>query len=301
MIGTALAARNPDQNIEWHLRTFHAFAQYFKRFLSGTTDGREGLFFERVDALETMTVFPFLLGLYEATEDDSERIPILEDLESFLVRRMVCRLTTQGYTRLFLEMVAELSKDGGYTRGGVRGFLLRQTAESGKWPNDEEFLASWLETPLYRAVTRGRLRLLLRALDSALHDKKTEKYELQHGLTVEHILPQYWEAYWALPPKEGEEPEKYVERKQRRDHLLHTIGNLTLLTQSLNTGASNGPFARKKAEILKHTILNLSKFLHDVDDWDEDGIRQRGKDLFKVAKRIWAYPAEVEAQQAEDD
>ncbi len=284
------AGRNPDRDVEWHLRTFHTYAQHFKHFLSVDSDSREGVFFDRLGSMQTMTVFPFLLGLYNSTDDESRRIPILENLESFLVRRMICRLTTRGYNRLFLDLVAHLSGDGGYTPEAVRGFLLGQTADSSRWPSDEEFLYSWLETPVYRALTRGRLRMLLLALDSALHDSKSEKYSLKKGLTVEHILPQHWAEHWSLPQESEETAEEYLERRQRRDHLLHTIGNLTLLTESLNPSVSNGAFDRKKKDILRHSAINLNRFLADIDRWDEASIHDRGVRLFEMAKGIWSRP-----------
>ena len=143
---------------------------------------------------------------------------------------------------------------------------------------------------MYRAVSRGRMRMLLHALDSALHTRMTEKYELDWALTVEHLMPQHWEAYWKLPPQDGESAEKYADRKERRNRMLHTMGNLTMLTKSLNPTVSNGKFKKKKREILRHSVINLNRFLQDEDSWDEDGIRDRGQKLFNIAKKIWPHP-----------
>jgi len=175
---------------------------------------------------------------------------------------------------------------------------MRSQAEAG----DVEFEEAWLNAPLYTAITRPRLRLLLRALDDGLHTAKTEKYTLKESLTVEHILPQHWGLHWPLPKIEGETPEAYVERERRRNHLLHTVGNLTLLTQSLNStpSVSNAAFETKKAEILKYAVLNVTRFLHDVDEWDETHILARSKTLLEVVKAIWPYPSETETQQANE-
>lgn len=292
------AKTNASRGIEWQLNSFHRYAQHFKRFSEMPSDSRVGVFFDRLARMQTTTVFPFLLGLYEATNDDSERLPILEDLESYLVRRMVCRFTTQGYNRLFLELVADLSEQNSYTQAGVRQFLLRQTADSARWPDDNEFFRGWISEPLYTAITRPRLRLLLYALDAALHNKKTEQYTLRKGLTVEHLLPQHWERHWPLPPVEGEDPVKYTERQRLRNHVLHTIGNLTLLTESLNPVVSNGKFSQKKKEILRHSAINLNRFLTEEKEWNEERITARGNELFEVAKRIWPFPET--AQSTED-
>ena len=294
------AERHAGQNAEWHLRTFHRYAQHFKRFLEISNDSREGLFFKRLGIMEVTTAIPFLLGLYEGTSDETARVSVLEDLESFLVRRMVCRLTTQNYNRMFLDLVSELEKTRDYKPQRVRDLILKQSGDSTRWPNGVEFEDAWINTPLYTAITRPRLRMLLRALDDGLHTAKTERYLLKESLTVEHILPQHWGIHWPLPKIEGETPEAYVERERRRNHLLHTVGNLTLLTQSLNStrSVSNAAFETKKAEILKYAVLNVTRFLHDVDEWDETHILDRSKMLFEVVKTIWPHPSETETQQA---
>lgn len=292
------SAKIQDKNIEWHLSTFCRYAQHFRRFSEVPSDSREGLFFKRLAKMQVTTVFPFLLGLYDATTSDTERLPILCDLESYLVRRMVCRMTTQGYNRLFLELVADRSHQGGYTHQGVREFLLSQTADSSVWPNDAAFREAWLNEPLYTAITRPRLRMLLRTLDAALHGKNTEPYHLKSGLTVEHLLPQHWESpSWPLRPAKNETPEEYAERKRQRNHLLHTIGNLTMLTKSMNPHISNGSFARKREEILRHSAINLNRFLVDEGDWDEERIMERGRRLFQVVRKIWPYPVVREAKE----
>ena len=114
-------------------------------------------------------------------------------------------------------------------------------------------------------------------------------------------MPQQWDHHWPLPQGDNESAEEFLERKQRRNHLLHTIGNLTMLTQSLNPSVSNKSFQDKKVDILRHSAINLNRFMQDIDDWDEEGIRRRGNDLFELAKGIWPYPSETETQQVNDD
>jgi hypothetical protein len=191
---------------------------------------------------------------------------------------------------LFLDLVAELSEKGEYSQGGVRDFLRRQTSDSGRWPEDGEFLNAWLGQPLYQAITRPRLRIVLTALDAALHNRLTERYTLKKGLTVEHLLPQHWEEHWPLPVREGEDVPEVAERKRLRNNLLHTVGNLTLLTESLNPLVSNGPFFQKKKEILRHSALNLNRFVIEEEQWNEERIIARGQHLFQVVRRIWPYP-----------
>lgn len=289
------ADQRPDRNAEWHLRSLTGHAELFRSFLTSSLDTREGLFFHRLDVMETTTIFPFLLGLYMGLRDAENaqdiKEAIIADLESFLVRRMVCRLTTKNYNRLFLDLLQELRTGGEFSPAAVRGFLLRQTGDSGRWPNDTEFRKAFLNEPLFRMLTRARLRMILMALDPGLQEDMTENYDLRDVLTVEHIMPQHWQENWPLPsPPGGETAENRLERIEQRSRLVHVIGNLSLLTERLNPAVSNGPFSRKRQEILRHSILNLNRFLRDVEEWNEDNINRRSEELFEVALRVWPYP-----------
>ncbi len=282
------------RNAEWHLRQLHDYAAIFRSFLDPQPDDREGLFFHRIDNMETTTAFPFLLGLYHdlgnGDNTRTERVAILEDIESFLVRRMVCGLTSKNYNRFFLDLIGAVREDGAITHEEVREFLLSGTGESVRWPDDEEFRSAWVDRPLYKTLYRNRLRMILHALDAGLRDGKTEEYDVNFILTVEHIMPNAWDVHWPLSSVEGETPEQHVERIDRRNGLIQTIGNLTMLTETLNPAVSNGPFELKHREINKFSVLSLNRFLCYAQNWDEHSIRQRSKDLFQVACKTWPYP-----------
>ncbi len=281
------------KTVDWHLTNLQTYARHFKTFMSPSPDTPEGRFLERLETMQFVTVYPFLLELFKVTdaskERQKERVRMLDLIESFLVRRMVCRLSTRGYNTLFLNLIKKLEKKE-YSYENVVNILLTETAESTRFPDDKEFRDAWLEKPIYEAITRPRLKMLLHSLDIALHTDKTEQYTLNGSLTVEHFLPQHWQTNWKLESADGETADEFALRKERRNVLLHTVGNLTLLTKSLNPAVSNGRFKAKKSEILKHTAINLNRFLQDVASWDETAIVERGKTLFKVASRIWKFP-----------
>ena len=204
---------------------------------------------------------------------------------------MVCRLTPRNYNRLFLNLLGYLGDHDNVSSDLVRELLLRGSGESVRWPDDEEFRKAWLDYPLYKNLLRDRVRLVLRALDGALHTANTESYNLKGRLTVEHIMPQSWQRHWPLPPlEEPQESEEYLRQIERRDTIIHTIGNLTLLTKRLNPSVSNGAFDEKKEKILQHSAINLNRPLSQIDVWDEEQIRRRGQELFEVACRIWPHP-----------
>ena len=133
-----------------------------------------------------------------------------------------------------------------------------------------------------------------------MHQPRTERIEILSALTVEHLLPGEWIEQWPL--SNGNRGVTWVEQfdKSRaaqdveltvkRDRVKHSFGNLTLLTQPLNSSVSNSAFEVKKPEILKNSALALNRYFHDKDVWNEDLIAARGEALFTLAVERWPYP-----------
>ncbi|MBK7189537.1 MAG: HNH endonuclease [bacterium] len=158
----------------------------------------------------------------------------------------------------------------GWPTGGPFGPHLEQlaafTSDSNRWPRDREFKQAWRDQPVFRRMTRQRVRMILLALEDHLHDDKNEAVKFDKKLSIEHLMPRRWKtAHWPLPGTA--EPESEMEE---RDRALHTIGNLTLLRQKLNSSVSNGPFAAKQKAILKHSALNLNR---PLPEWRTAGTR----------------------------
>lgn len=287
--------KNSRKTANWFFNSLSTYAAYYNYFQKNISrESRENTFFWRLHTIDISILYPFLLGLYHKLgnkdRNQEEKIGIFIDLESYLVRRIVCGLTAKNYNRIFLNLLTFLKKEGNFTQEALRAFLLKQKGDSGRWPNDEEFKNAWIDTPIYKRISRPRLRMILLALDDGLRTSKTEYYKLSADLTVEHLLPRGWEVYWPLAKKEGETADEKIERINQRNGIKHTIGNLTFLTQSLNPAISNGPFKSKRREILKHSVINLNRFLNEADSWDEVGIKARSRKLFTVIKKTWPYP-----------
>lgn len=128
------------------------------------------------------------------------------------------------------------------------------------------------------------MRLLLRTVNHAIESEKSEDIQLPEELTIEHILPQNWQQHWPLP--EMEEAEK-AKATHRRDHLKHTLGNLTLLTKKLNPSVSNSAWTTKRPEITKQSKLNLNREFYTVSEWTEQQIEERGKRFVDILLKIW--------------
>ena len=68
-------------------------------------------------------------------------------------------------------------------------------------------------------------------------------------------MPQAWRQHWVLPATGNEDGMAEV----NRDRIIHSIGNLTLVTQGLGASMSNGPWEQKREKLRDHTTLFLNK------------------------------------------
>ena len=81
----------------------------------------------------------------------------------------------------------------------------------------------------------------------------------------------------------------YSVANSRRD-FLHSIGNLTLVTKSLNSSLSNRPFSEKKVSLFENSLLVLNREIFEHNTWDVRQITQRAGDLLDNFRFIWPSP-----------
>jgi hypothetical protein len=265
------------------LVSLQSYAQTYANLAKYPVDTPEGRFFSRLQALETTTAYPFLFELFHRQNiEPAVRQQVLGAIESYLIRRMVCRLTTKNYNRFFVELLEALD-GGGPLAPRVEGKLLEGDGDSVRWPRDEELRDAFVSRRAYGVIAQRRLNVVLRAIEEHRRDTKSD---LQFGdLTLEHLMPQAWEEHWPPPPHDG------GDAIERRRLLLQSLGNLTLLTQPLNSAVSNGPWQQKRDEILRHSAIGLNRELSRFDDWNEERIVGRGGELYEDARRIWPVPS----------
>ena len=210
-------------------------------------------------------------------------------LESFLVRRMVCGMTTSDYNRLFIGLVDELDKTGVDQAGEVVvGFLKRQETWTRQWPNNGQFEWAFRERKVYGPMTQGRIRLVLEGIEEELRMNWAEDPSVPKGrLAIEHIMPQKWHQNWKLPDDVDDE----AQTTDTRDRIIHTLGNLTLTSKKLNSSLSNAPWDMKREGLGEHSVLFLNKtLLNEAPDvWDEAAIEERARRLCATAIKVWPH------------
>jgi len=295
-----------DSSVELLLADLKTQSAQFKKLLAPEASDRLAVFARRLKALDTSTVYPLLLFLMAQPKevlpsDHLERAII--DLESFLVRRLVCGLTTKNYNKFFLGLLTKAKKaaiERTSVADAIRDELLRSEEKSAVWPSDDEFRKAWLSEPIYLKSRIERAAMVLRAIEEVSYTRRNEGVALPAALSIEHLLPQKYSLadYGYADPMPLRDDET-IERCRRR--MLHTIGNLTLLTQSLNAAVSNGPFNAKSKAIATDSDLRLNAWLRigEHKHWSESDIIERGSRLFERGLALWPRPANTPREPSE--
>jgi len=112
-----------------------------------------------------------------------------------------------------------------------------------------------------------------------------EERVARSSMAIEHVMPRKWLAHW---PLEGHD-------EAERDRIIHTLGNLTLLTKRLNSKQSNAAWLGEKGKregLEEHDVLLLNReMLRKAGNrWSDEAIVERTGELVDAIIQIWLVP-----------
>ncbi len=249
-----------------------------------------------LEAFDIRTSYPLLLTMLDATLSDADWTKISNVLESYFLRRAVCGLSTKNYNRVFLGLTRNLRRDG-VSPAALTKHLLEMSGESAEWPTDALFKERWRTISAYHILKNAKITYILKRLSDSFIDSKMEDVTIESPMTIEHLMPQSWHEHWLLPSGQRGLTQKQLEAASEDDSLVaatvarnaavQTLGNLTIITQALNSASSNAAWAQKRPKLDLHAILPINRELSQQEVWDEAAIAKRGDALFERALKIW--------------
>lgn len=246
---------------------------------------------------DTTTFYPVILSVCTGNLELDERIRIFRLLESYLIRREFCNLTTKNYNNVVTRCLQRLRQDHSAT--SLAGLFAEMEGDATRFPKDAEVIRALSQRAIYGDMPTPRLRYLLQNIE---HKKRTsfdESVMSGDPPTVEHIMPQKWFEKWPLPSgrfaptgnslaalidfKVDPEMQEQIARRENR---INSLGNLSLVTKSLNPSLGNEDFTEKKKQLAK-SLLVLNREIGELAAWTEEAIDVRGIELANLAVEIW--------------
>jgi uncharacterized protein with ParB-like and HNH nuclease domain len=236
----------------------------------------EKRFFYLIDKLDINTVLPLVLYIYKNITDINERQSIIETLESYLVRRTICRLTTKNYNNLFVSIMVEMKKNKVTTQTAFKQILLGYKEDTNLMPTDIQLATAFSSSHIINKYAEGILFCITLYLNS--HKYMDNNMLNNDNLSLEHIMPKKWRNHWNNPK---------VTDEATRDHLLLTFGNLTVVKGKLNSSMRDGAWSKKQKALQQFSTFKITTEFINTSTWDEANITSRAIDLQTYAKAIW--------------
>lgn len=242
---------------------------------------------ERMNFLITLmdcsTMLPYVLYILKNVDDMSERTKIFGYLETYIVRRHICKSENNSYSDLFTESL--IGRNIKTYEALKENIERREYGSALSMPDDKKVEYSLMA----EKQTNSRALAIIYLMESRLRAEEphaTKLFEYQ-AYSLEHIMPKKYEKNWPLDEDSDE---------KLRETLILTLGNMTLLPMKLNSSISNANWETKKHGNKSHNGLESYASdlvtLRDVialDEWNEKEIFQRAMQMAKTVSRIWPF------------
>ena len=229
--------------------------------------------------LKNTTLIPYVLYLAKNVTNPNEFNQICMVLESYIMRRMIIHETTKNYNRLFTSLI--LNKITNAT--SLTDRLSNGNDTTTYFPTDAALNQGFKESRLYNLQTKGILYLI----ESGIRPANSATTLLGfNGYSLEHLLPKKWRNNWPACASD--------ELAKKRDSKLLTLGNLAIITQSLNASIRDSDWTTKKTGKKGKPGLNLCAAglntlneALDKAEWNETEIDTRAHWLYEEAAKLW--------------
>lgn len=249
----------------------------------GEIPGSPGI--ERINflifVLEYTTIVPYVLFLLKNVKDLEERNAMFGYIESYILRRQICKSDNRNFSDLFsenliLNHVTDLE--------ALKSYIENKDDEQAlSLPRDQ----SIIKACHIQSYPNKKALAILYLLETTLREGKPHATRLYpfDKYSLEHLMPKSWKENWPLTSGISEE---------QRECAVLCLGNLAMLPSKLNTSISNASWKIKKEG--KGNNLGLVHYSSDIEtltnvvsqrEWNEATISERADWVAKQALKIW--------------
>jgi uncharacterized protein with ParB-like and HNH nuclease domain len=226
--------------------------------------------------LNIESYYPLLLKVEKNNPNLTEKVANI--IENYLVRRIIVGLPPGKTKNIFAKIIKNIKNIKSVSLDNDILNILKEDQGQGRYPTDTEFSKSIFISQLYSNNQRGT-KYILYKIEYYLNTQNRSMTIPYESLTIEHILPET--DYKKLPKcwTDNFDIDKF-------DQYVHTLGNLTLITQRKNSSLGNECFNNKNNQYANDTFL-LTKSLKNNKDWTLNSINDRANYLMQIMLKIW--------------
>lgn len=222
------------------------------------------------------TTVPYILYILKNVSSKKERDAIFGYLETYLMRRIICKSKNNNYSDMFSE---NLIGQGVNTFEAFKAYVNDAEARGTLlMPSDEQVIEAVKHNDLKRDA-----QVILYMLESRLNDSFcASSHDNSFNIFVkEQIMPEKADSNWPLGHAVTEE--------QRRE-TAKTLGNFIILREKLQSRSKKGTWLDKKVAVRpKCEELHLFKCVQNgLKTWDEAIVAERNVWLAEKILDVWS-------------
>ena len=265
------------------------YAEIFKNNIDPTITEKDLVCHAGIDrindlifGLDNTTLIPYFIYILRNQPNQTLQNELFDYIEKYIMRRLICQTSNKNYNNFFTESCILnkcLTKNDfekiSTTNGNVNDM-----------PSKIQIQSALENTIYYNKIATG----ILYFIESKTRSNPQQGTSLLgiNKYSLEHMMPKKWRNNWGLLANDT--------LNKQRDNILLTIGNLTIITQSLNASIRDDSWTNKlngknNNGLIKYASgINITTPYLSKQIWDENEIINRTKDIYKLAIDFWKIP-----------
>ena len=309
------------QGLEYEIRQLRNYGETYRR-MNDVLDiiGLRMQFYKDMDISEVQPFILYVISELRPDEDQTENF--FNILESYIVQSMLVKAPYLGKIQSFFDRIK--AKEHRFLR-------VDHFQNSLAWPNITQ-----VSEALRQAGTKNKklIRYILyriecwkRESEQNVDNPNVEIPSFKSVQSLEHVMPQSWQAHWPLDSTDNQTPEDlyfnglYTREYKRRNirwqdspsadgladssarylnahklalnriKMFQSIGNLTPLSKKLNKHFAHNSFSVKRDFFVDHParadFVLTREIFYQNRNWDAQKILAREEQLLNIFSTIW--------------
>ena len=222
-------------------------------------------------------VLLYLSALIRGDLSLNEALSRFKIVESYLVRLIL-------FNEPLSPLRSKMMDICGYIDEKLDEDSLQSALSSNGWVNNDDLSLNFESRNFYEEAGPTALGAIFRGIEINLSGSGANKFRVaKNQYTIEHIYPRRMEKW-------KKDLRNWGTSKESMSPFLHTLGNLTVVTQYHNSKVGNKPLAVKQKfpkELGSSAPLRLHKDWIKTKRWTQVEIKKRSLTLLESVKKQW--------------